>query len=129
MSAPEPEPDPDTISTFIELETRVWNALKDGDAEADARLLSDDFLGVYPSGFASRADHSGQLANGPTIADFEIDDARMITLSDENVLLSYRARFVRYGGNEREAMFVTSVWSRRDGVWLNVFSQDSATDG
>jgi hypothetical protein len=52
----------------------------------------------------------------------------MITLSLDNVLLSYRATFVRYGGDQREAMFVSSVWSRRGGVWVNVFSQDSPTD-
>jgi hypothetical protein len=35
------------IEDFIELESLVWRALADGDADADGRLLSDDFLGVY----------------------------------------------------------------------------------
>ena len=33
----------------IELESKVWDALRRVDAEADARLLSDDYVGVYPT--------------------------------------------------------------------------------
>ncbi len=55
---------------LIELETGVWLALQRGDAEADRKLLSEDFLGVYPTGFADRADHVGQLADGPTVTEF-----------------------------------------------------------
>ena len=36
------------LDSFIELESSVWDALRRGDAEEDARLLADDFLGVYP---------------------------------------------------------------------------------
>ena len=49
------------LNAFIELETEVWDALRRGDAEADARLLAEDFLGVYPSGFAGRSDHAGRV--------------------------------------------------------------------
>jgi hypothetical protein len=116
------------LDAFIELETKVWDALRRGDADEDARLLSEDFLGVYPSGFANRAEHGGQLANGPTVADFELHDARLMVLSDNDVLLSYRAEWHRVTTGERgagESMYVSSLWSRRDGRWVNVFSQDS----
>ena len=116
------------LDAFIELETEVWDALRRGDAEADARLLAEDFLGVYPSGFADRSDHAGQLANGPTVAEFELNDARLIVLSDNDVLLSYRADWRRFSARERsaaESMYVSSLWSRRAGGWVNVFSQDS----
>jgi hypothetical protein len=115
------------LETFIELETKVWDALRRGDAEEDARLLSEDFLGVYPSGFADRADHAGELANGPTVADFELHDARLMVLSDNDVLLAYRADWHRVAAGERgsaESMYVSSLWSRRSGEWVNVFSQD-----
>src|SRR3954453_10291357 len=57
-----------TTDRFLELETRVWQALTEGDASADASLLSEDFLGVYPTGFAGRDDHTGALTGGPTVA-------------------------------------------------------------
>jgi hypothetical protein len=116
------------LDACIELETRVWDALRRGDAEEDARLLAEDFLGVYPNGFADRSDHAGQLANGPTVADFELHDARLMVVSDDDVLLSYRAdwhRVTAAGRGAAESMYVSSLWSRRNGRWVNVFSQDS----
>lgn len=116
------------LDAFIELERNVWEALRRGDPEADARLLSDDFLGVYPSGFADRSDHVGQLANGPTVAEFALHDARLLVVSDDDVMLAYRADYRRPGASERDAvesMYVSSLWCRRSGRWVNVFSQDS----
>jgi hypothetical protein len=116
------------LDAFIELETKVWDALRRGDAEADSQLLAEDFLGVYSSGFANRSDHAGQLANGPTVAEFELRDARLMLLTDRDALLSYRADWRRFSTGERgpeEAMYVSSLWSQREGRWVNVFSQDS----
>ncbi len=75
------------LDSFIDLETRVWDALRHGDVEEDMRLLAEDFLGVYSIGFAGRSDHAGQLANGPTVAEFELHDARLMVLSDNDALL------------------------------------------
>ena len=119
------------LDTFIELETQVWEALRRGDAEADAQLLADDFLGVYPSGFAGRSDHAGQLANGPTVADFELHDPRLMVVADDAVMLAYRADWHRLSRGRRgtqESMYVSSLWSRRSGRWVNVFSQDSPAE-
>ena len=116
------------LQGLVDLETQVWDALVRGDADADARLLSADFLGVYSSGFAGHADHAGQLAAGPTIAAFRLLEARMVELGDEHVLLSYRAEYQRLVGGvaqPSESMYVSSLWSRRSGEWVNVFSQDT----
>ena len=116
------------IEEFVRLETAVWQALVDGDAAADAALLTDDFLGVYPSGFAGRDDHAGQLADGPTVATFELSEERLLAISDDAVILSYRADSRPAAGSahpEPAAMYVSSLWCRRDGRWLNVFSQDT----
>jgi len=117
------------LQALVVLETMVWDALQRGDAETDSRLLSDDFLGVYSSGFAGRSEHAGQLDAGPTIASYELREARMVELSDDHVLLSYRAEYQRLVGGVAqppESMYVSSLWSRRAGRWVNVFSQDTA---
>jgi len=119
------------LQALIELETRVWDALRRGDAGDDTRLLSSDFVGVYPSGFADRSDHAGQLENGPTIAEFELRDARMVEVSDDEALLCYRADFGRLVAGVPQAtqsMYVSSLWSRRSGEWVNIFSQDTPAD-
>ena len=116
------------LEDLIRLETAVWQALADGDAAADGRLLSDDFLGVYPTGFADRKSHMEQLIDGPTVASFALHDARMLTVSESAVILSYRAEFERPTLNAvsaLEEMYVSSLWCRRDGAWLNVLSQDT----
>lgn len=116
------------IAFFLALEHRVWKALADGDIKADTDLLDPQFLGVYASGFASRSDHAAQLADGPSIADFSIDDARLLPFAPDAVMLSYRASFTRPGKANAESvqsMFVSSIWRQHDATWLNVFSQDT----
>ncbi|MGI9622057.1 MAG: DUF4440 domain-containing protein, partial [Acidimicrobiales bacterium] len=66
------------IDHFLALERRVWAALLAGDPAADGALLAEDFVGLYPSGFANRADHMDQLVDGPTADAYEISDARLI---------------------------------------------------
>jgi hypothetical protein len=39
-----------TVDRFIALESQVWDAFVAGDAEADARVLADNFIGVYSTG-------------------------------------------------------------------------------
>ena len=113
------------LDELLVLERQVWKALVDGDGAADGRLLSDDFLGVYPTGFADRAAHVGQLTGGPTVESFAIHDATVMTLTDELVLLAYRAVYRRAAATADDEMYISSLWARRAGRWINVFSQDT----
>ena len=117
------------VAPFLTLETQVWEALRTGDPAADKRMLSDDFLGVYATGFAGRDAHAAALANGPTVAAYALDDARIVVVTDDDVLLCYRAK-CRGADTDESApmvtMYISSLWSRRDGEWVNVFSQDTA---
>ena len=118
----------DSNQLLLELEAcerAVWEALVHGDERADEAALHDDFLGVYPDGFAEKSDHVQQLANGPTIERFELSQCRVLTLGPEHAVLSYRAEFVRVGRRAPEAMYVSSIWRRSTGGWTNVFSQDT----
>jgi hypothetical protein len=116
------------VDQFLQLETAVWDTLVTGDVEGDARFLADHFLGVYGSGFAGKADHLNQLEAGPVVAWYELSEARIQTLAEEVVLLAYRAESAWYKdgkAGDKKTMYVTSIWQRFDGVWKNVFSQDT----
>lgn len=116
------------IDDLLELEGRVWDALVEGDAEADTELLAEDFLGVYPSGFASRSDHVEQLSDGPSVSAYELSEPRKLEVSDRAVILSYRADFhraSRVGNGSPEVLYISSLWCQRGGRWINVFSQDT----
>jgi len=116
------------LDFFVALETQVWEALVSGDADADSALLTSDFLGVYTTGFANRSEHAAQLANGPTMATFAIRESRLMRVSPTNVLLCYRADYQPIHDGRpagEESMFISSLWTERDGRWLNSFSQDT----
>lgn len=113
------------LATLLELEHGVWRALVTGDADADRQALSDDFVGVYPTGLAGRADHAAQLAAGPTVAEYELTDARVVPVSDDAALLVYLATYRRPDRNDHERMYVSSLWCRRGERWVNTFSQDT----
>lgn len=120
---------PPTLDEIVTLERQVWSALVDGNAAADRALLSADFLGVYPSGFANRDDHVGQFADAPTMASYELSETRLRVLTPDIVLLSYRADYTRPGSTAPEAMLISSLWERRHDVWVNSFSQDTPVQG
>lgn len=114
------------LAEVLAAETAVWRALTQGDAAADRALLSHDFLGVYPSGFAGREEHAEQLRDGPAIAAFTLSGARLLSPAPGVALLSYRADFRRSGPQrEEEAVFVSSLWRHENGAWINLFSQDT----
>ena len=120
------------LAAALRLETEVWEALRLGDSEADARLLAEDFLGVYSVGFAGKAEHVAQLANGPTVAEYRLLDARLMTLSAVHALVCYRAdwRGPDAAPGAFASMYVSSLWALHEGSWRNVFSQDCvATEG
>ncbi len=114
-----------SLDQILTLEKQVWTALVEGNAQADRALLSPDFLGVYPSGFANRDDHVGQFADAPTMAQFDLSEVRLRVLTPDIVLLTYRADYTRPDTPQREAMLISSLWERRHDVWINSFSQDT----
>ena len=117
------------LDDIVALETRVWQALVEGAAAADEALLSDDFLGVYPTGYGGRAEHVAQLAGGPTVLTFVLSEHRLVVVSPVAALVAYRARYVRAGSTAEESMYVSSLWCERNGRWVNVFSQDTPDNG
>lgn len=113
------------LAEILALETKVWEALKAGDPEADGRMLTEDFLGVYPSGFSDKAGHCAQLQDGPVMAGYRLSDAQLRVLSPEAVLLSYRAAYQPAGSSGWKRMLISSLWEKGKDGWLNSFSQDT----
>lgn len=115
----------DRLDFAVGLESAVWRALVDGDRAADLAALADHFIGVYPSGRSDRAGHAGQLADGPSVVDYAIDDPFVMVLAEDCLLLTYEATYRRTDAGPVERMYVSSIWQRLDDGWLNVFSQDT----
>ncbi len=114
------------VAKILKLENSVWDAQVSSDAQADAELLDDAFLGVYETGFSDKAGHVGQLGDGQTVIRYSISDVRLLVPGDDLAILCYRAGYVRVGATEPEAMYVSSIWQRTGHVWRYIFSQDTA---
>lgn len=117
------------LQDLLTHEHRVWAALLAGDAQADMALLSDDFLGVYPDGFAGRATHGAQLSAGPSVVWYEIVEPRVLPVGAGHALLAYRAHYHRPGDAAAAQMYVSSLWQRQGARWINIFSQDTPATG
>lgn len=115
-----------TTALFVELESRVWEAFVAGDPEADAAMLTDDFVGVYETGVCGKAEHCKQLEKGPIVESYEFLEPRILVVSDSSVMLSYLAEWTRPGDSEPKRMYVSSLWQESEGSWKNCFSQDTA---
>lgn len=113
------------LAELLACESRVWDALVAGDAQADGRALTQDFLGVYPDGFSGRTAHMGQLDRGPTVVRYALSQARLLPLAPDLVLIAYRADLLRPGKSADDAMYISSIWRRMGDGWLNLFSQDT----
>ncbi|SHJ91129.1 protein of unknown function [Shimia gijangensis] len=116
---------PPTLDDILILEKQVWQALIDGDPVADGAMLTSDFLGVYPSGFSNKVGHTGQLDQGPTMAEYRLSQARLVPLGEGRVLLAYHAAYRAVDAVKWDAMYISSIWEHRDNEWLNSFSQDT----
>ncbi|MBY6137957.1 nuclear transport factor 2 family protein [Leisingera daeponensis] len=113
------------LAEILALETKVWEALAAGDPVADGRLLTEDFLGVYPSGFSDKSGHCDQLKDGPVMRAYRLSNAQLRVITAEAVLLSYRASYLAAGGSEWSTMLISSLWEQDAGSWRNSFSQDT----
>jgi hypothetical protein len=114
-----------TIDDILALETTVWEALVAGDPQADGAMLTEDFLGVYTSGFSDKAGHTEQLDAGPVMADYRLSAAQLVEIGADHVLLAYRAEYLATGKTDWEAMYISSIWRRTADGWRNSFSQDT----
>lgn len=117
-----------SIEEFIEYEKEVWEAFCTGDELRDKTALTEDFLGVYETGYSDREAHCAQLRNGPIASSYELSEERLMPLSEDIVLLTYLATWKRQlpeGAGPEEKMYISSIWKRNGDDWKNIFSQDT----
>ena len=119
------DPSDPEMAAIEALERAVWDALVSGDAARDDELLAPDFVGLYPDGFATRADHIAQMGAGPSVTRYDLSQQRLLTLAPDVVLLAYHARYLRVGRVDEEEMYVASIWRRSGTGWVNSFSMDT----
>lgn len=115
---------------LLELETQFWQAIKDKNADAAARLSDNPCLLTGPQGVnrVERQELMGLMKAAPyTLHDFRISDPQVRLLGDQVALLAY---------NVHEELTVegkpvtidaadASTWVRRGGRWVCALHTES----
>ncbi|MDO5495521.1 MAG: nuclear transport factor 2 family protein [bacterium] len=115
-----------TRADVITAETAVWEALRNGDRDADRALLAEDFVGVYPTGFVTREDHLAEIAQGPSVYAYEFLETKVLSISPEAALIAYRVWFQHTRSSQPVEWMVSSLWELGpEGRLVNTFSQDT----
>lgn len=111
---------------LVALERRCWSALTTGDAgDFYERVLTDTMMMVLPSMVLDRSEVLESWLAATPWRDFQLDDARVVSLGNGAALLTYRVTAYR----EREVAAYraqcTSVYRRVTGRWRLAFQQQT----
>lgn len=110
---------------LVSLEEQGWQALSQG-AGADfyQRHLTDDALMVFPVGVLAREQAIEAMRAAPPWASFRIEDPRVIRLTADSAVLTYRCTARRPDQKPYSAL-MTTVFVRREGIWKTAFHQQT----
>jgi len=106
---------------LLTLEREFWK----GDAEFYRRRLSDHAVMVFPepTGVLTRDQVLAAIGAAPRWADVQMDDPRLVALTNETAILTYKATARREGDATPYIALVSSVYVNGDGRWLLAFHQ------
>ncbi len=119
--------DTDLLQTLVALEHQAWQALSQGTgADFYERTLTPDALMVFPFGLLDREATIASLHDAPPWTSYQIDDPRVITLTDASAVLTYTATAQRADDAPYLAR-MTTVFVREPGSddWLTAFHQQT----
>ena len=118
------------MDELIELERAGWASLCDGTADAFyGDVMTPDGLMVLADGSVMARDEVvAALGQAPAWASYEIDDVRVVPISEESAALVYTGTGHR-DGDEPFVAIMSSVYVRRDGRWrLFLYQQTPRRD-
>jgi uncharacterized protein (TIGR02246 family) len=115
---------------LLELEKQFWQAIKDKNADAVARLSDDPCLITGPQGVSrvNRQAMMGLTKAAPyTLHDFRISDSQVRLLGDEVAVLVYdvHEELIVDGKAVTIDAADASTWVRRDGRWVCALHTES----
>jgi hypothetical protein len=113
--------------TLIALEEEGWRALSSDRGAAYYRdQLTEDALMLLPgAGLLSRDAVIEAIEGAPPWAWFRIEEPRVMRLTEDSAIVTYRASAQRAGQPEYGAL-ISTAYVRRDGAWMVTFHQQTS---
>lgn len=121
-------PDADALRDQIVASERAGlDCLKRGDLAAFGEMTADDAVFVDSQGPATKAEVMEHTA-GFRLTDYSIEDVPFVPVSAESGMISYR---ITESGNSHghdftARVYVSSLWAKRQGKSVCLFSQETA---
>ena len=111
----------------IAKEREGLNALKSGNLELFGDLTADDAVLVDAHGPASKAQVLQNVA-AFKLTDYSMEGMEFRRLSEDSGLISYKIseKGISHGKEFSAQAYVSSIWAKRSGKWVCVFSQETA---
>ena len=109
------------------LETRMWQATRDGDKSEFEKLVSSDAVMVCGGYRCSGAEYA-EFISDFGIAAFEISHFEIVHETDNTVQVHYIVKTTADSSENADLagiFHVTSTWENRAGKWTLVFNMDS----
>ena len=131
LSAQDKQPDQGAIKeTLVNLEKQSWEAWKNHDGKFFQNFLSDDHVEVGFGGPTSKADVVSGVA-GPIcqVKSYAVDKFELKMLDTNTALLTYHESqdTTCNGQPVPSPAWVSSLYMKRGGRWLNVLYQQTQT--
>jgi hypothetical protein len=115
------------IKKVMRLERAVWQAAKERNAAAFAKLVPADALMIFQSGIMTQPDYIAAMP-GRTLEECKMESLQGHMPNSETVILTYRTvRVGSYEGSPFPAnpVIESTTWIRRGKRWVAVLNQET----
>lgn len=113
---------------LVKLEKQSWKAWKDHDGKFFENFLSDDHVELGFGGASDKKQVVAGVASGECeVRDYSLDSFALRMLGREAAILTYHEtqETTCHGIAVPSPCWVSSLYMKRDGRWLNVFYQQT----
>jgi len=114
---------------IIGIERGDWEAFKTKNKAAVGRVRSDDYFDFGSDGRVDKAKvfSEGWMAADSTLLDFSWQDLQVNFMGDATALVTYRGKYrgTTTGKEDSGEAYYSTLYQKRQGRWLIVFTQDS----
>ncbi len=122
------EDDSAVRATVTALEKESWAAWQAHDGGFFRRTLSEDHLDLHDTGTIGKDQVVAGVASGACIVKtYDVGDMRFTRVSEDTAMLVYRASQDTHCGPAAvpSPVWVTSLYVKRDGRWLNLLYEQT----
>jgi hypothetical protein len=111
---------------IVAKESEELDALKNGDLNAFASLLADEAVFLNARGPSTKADVIKHIAEFKLL-EYSMQDVKFVPVSRNSGLIAYKLteKGVSHGKEFTDQVYVSALWTEREGKWVCLFSQET----